>query len=263
MAVYHSHAELAAGRRARHSDMAIPPSGHSTTPRAAQHVMCRFARLSGNPIRRPAPIAARPARMVVARSARDRLVQPAVRPAQRGLDHAVQIAPLGREPVFDAHGCIGNHSARDDALRLQLFQPLREHAVADVGDGIAQLAKACQPLHQGADDRPGPAPADQFHGVVIVRAEGLAAVGWPTFAATPRALDLIVHCPPLLVRIRVAGRCHPPLAAPRLALATRTNYKYLMYPQCASPTCRRISPALPGTSRAPPWPLAALARAGT
>ena len=61
--------------------------------------------------------------------------------------------PFGVSSVLDAHGRLGNHDAGDNSFSFQLSQPLGQHAVADVGDGVAQLGVAHPPLQEQLYDR--------------------------------------------------------------------------------------------------------------
>src|SRR5579859_113711 len=98
--------------------------------------------------------------------------EPVMRPVAHGRDHRAESAALGREPVFDAHRRFGDYGTLDDALCFQLFEPLREHAVAEAGDRMGQIAEAHDAAEHGAQHRARPAPADQLYGVVEIGAEG-------------------------------------------------------------------------------------------
>jgi hypothetical protein len=51
-------------------------------------------------------------------------------------------APLLRQLVFHSHRRFRNHDSGQDSLAFELAQALRQHAIADIGDGGPQLAIA-------------------------------------------------------------------------------------------------------------------------
>jgi len=89
--------------------------------------------------------------------------------ANRGQRVLERAALLGQF-VLHAHRCLRDDDAREDPLRLQFAQPLRQHAIADVWNGATQLGKTHPPLQQELYDGARPSAADQLHRVVKPRA---------------------------------------------------------------------------------------------
>jgi len=80
------------------------------------------------------------------------------------------------ELVLDAHRRLGHDDPRDNPFGFELPQPLRQHPIADVGDGRAQLGKSHPPVQQELDERARPAPADELDRLVKLHAQlGLVA----------------------------------------------------------------------------------------
>jgi hypothetical protein len=88
-------------------------------------------------------------------------------------------ASLLGQLVFDADGGFRHDDARDDPFGLELTQALRQHAIADVGHGGAQLGEPHPPVEQELDEGAGPAAADELDGAVELRAQvGLQTHAW-------------------------------------------------------------------------------------
>ena len=107
---------------------------------------------------------------------------PLFRPLRNRIHDGHQRPSLLRQRVLDPDGRLGNHRALDDAAVLELLEPLAEHPVGDVGDGLAKGGEPAPGLQQHVDDRAAPAPADQLAGAVEVRAELSGPSGsrsWP------------------------------------------------------------------------------------
>ena len=67
-------------------------------------------------------------------------------------------------------GVSGTTMRSTTALLLELLQALAQHAIGDVGNGVAQRREPAGLLQQQEDDGAGPAAADQLAGVVEPRA---------------------------------------------------------------------------------------------
>jgi hypothetical protein len=80
-------------------------------------------------------------------------------------------APLLRQLILHAHRRLGHDDAIDDALGLEHSQALREHAIADVGNGDAEFREPHPSVKQELDDRTRPTAADQLDGAVKSDAE--------------------------------------------------------------------------------------------
>jgi len=96
---------------------------------------------------------------------------PPLGPLSDFIQRALQGAPFLRQRVFHADRCVGHDDPLDDPFRLELAQALRQHAVADVGDGIAELGIPHASVEQQADDGAGPAAADQLDRMVKAAAQ--------------------------------------------------------------------------------------------
>jgi hypothetical protein len=71
-------------------------------------------------------------------------------------------AALLRQLVFHAHGRFRNHDPRQDSRGFELAQALRQHAVADLGDGGPQLGEAHPSVQEQLNHRTRPTAADEF-----------------------------------------------------------------------------------------------------
>ncbi|HEX4565086.1 MAG TPA: hypothetical protein VH138_00590 [Vicinamibacterales bacterium] len=71
-------------------------------------------------------------------------------------------APLFRQLVFHSHWRLRNHEPGQDSLGFELAQTLRQHAIADLGDGGSQLGEAHPSLQQQLNHGTRPAAADEF-----------------------------------------------------------------------------------------------------
>lgn len=96
---------------------------------------------------------------------------PVVGPVGDGVEGLDQGLSLRREGVLHAHGCFRDDRPLHDPFGFQLAQAVAEHAVGDVGDGVAQGGEAAARLQEKKDDRPGPPPPDELDGLVEARAE--------------------------------------------------------------------------------------------
>src|ERR1700751_1272445 len=96
---------------------------------------------------------------------------PFLRPAGDRVDRRRERPALFGQRVFDTDRRLRDDRALDDPFLLELLQPLAEHAVGDLGDGVAQHREATARFQQHVDDRPGPAAADQLAGAVEAQAE--------------------------------------------------------------------------------------------
>ena len=74
-------------------------------------------------------------------------------------------------------GVSGTTTPLHQPFFLELLQALAQHAIGDVGNGVAQRREPAGLLQQQKDDRAGPAAADQLAGVVKPRAQRRRA-GW-------------------------------------------------------------------------------------
>src|SRR5207244_1747208 len=88
-------------------------------------------------------------------------------------DDLLEVAALRRELVGHFHGRAGAHSTDDNALRLELAQPLRERPVGDLGDRPAELGEPARAGEKRPGDRPAPAPPDQLDRLLELEAEVL------------------------------------------------------------------------------------------
>src|SRR4051794_871661 len=113
------------------------------------------------------------------------LVRPLLEAAKSGLERAAAIG----EAVLDAHRRALEHPALDDALGLELLEPLAEEAVGELGHEMADAGEVERAVHQDEQDRSGPAFADEFDGAVVeAAASRTAAVSgrrWCLFCRAP------------------------------------------------------------------------------
>ena len=100
---------------------------------------------------------------------------PFVGPVADRDDRRFECATFIRQFVFDAHGCCGKHIPLDDAFRLELAQAFGEHAVADVGDVLADLVVSGIACEHCADYCAGPAATNQLDRLVILGANRFLA----------------------------------------------------------------------------------------
>src|SRR5579859_1745706 len=83
-------------------------------------------------------------------------LEPALGPLRYGGEHRLQrMTPRG-QPVAHAHRRARVDEALDDAFRLQLSQPLREHAIADPWNAGEQLVEARGSGYEGFHHGSGP-----------------------------------------------------------------------------------------------------------
>ena len=71
-------------------------------------------------------------------------------------------APFLGQRILDAHGRLRNYRPLDDPFELELLQPVAEHAIGDLGNGVAQRSEPAPRLEQDENDRAGPAAADEL-----------------------------------------------------------------------------------------------------
>ena len=83
----------------------------------------------------------------------------------------------GSEPGIEMHSRTARAAglALDDPARLELLHPLGEKPVGELGNGLRDLGEAQRSVHQDAQDRAGPAPADQLDGLVVERTAACGA----------------------------------------------------------------------------------------
>ncbi len=96
---------------------------------------------------------------------------PALRPGRHRVDRGGEVPALLREAYSTRTGVAGT-TVRSTILLLQLLQPLAQHPVRDVGDGVAQRREMAAGAEQQVDDGARPAASDQFDRPVIPAAEG-------------------------------------------------------------------------------------------
>jgi hypothetical protein len=65
-----------------------------------------------------------------------------------------------RQLVLDAHRRLRDDEAADDPLSLELSQALRQHPIADVRDGHAELGEPHPSVEKQLDHRARPPAAD-------------------------------------------------------------------------------------------------------
>src|SRR5215213_6896999 len=95
------------------------------------------------------------------------LVEPATSPGLQRVDRRLQGQALLRQQVLDARRVAVQDDPVDDALGLELLQPLREEAVRQIGHALLDLREARGSLEQDRDDRPGPALAYELYCLVV------------------------------------------------------------------------------------------------
>jgi len=102
--------------------------------------------------------------------------QPAFGPVRDRGQHRLQRTTPRGESVAHAHGRPWIYEPLDDALCLQLSQPLGQHSITDSGYAREQLIEPRRSWEQGFDDGPGPALPYQLDGAL----KGRAVVENPT-----------------------------------------------------------------------------------
>src|SRR4051794_1397295 len=110
------------------------------------------------------------------------IAQPAARPALHGLERRLEVAPHLRQGVLDPDGRAGMHGALDDPAGLELLQALGEEAIGQLGHRGGELAEAHRPVVEDAEDRAGPAAADELDALVVVGTAALHDVGTSAYA---------------------------------------------------------------------------------
>src|SRR4051794_32577629 len=99
------------------------------------------------------------------------LVRPLLEAAKSGLERAAAI----REAVLDPHRRALEHAPLDDALRLELLEPLAQESVGELGHEMADAGEVERAVHQDEQDRSGPALADELDGAVVEAAASRTA----------------------------------------------------------------------------------------
>src|SRR5436309_1868333 len=98
-------------------------------------------------------------------------LDPLVSPVRDRLDRRAERAPLFRQRVFHPNRRLGNDRPLDDPFLFELLEALAEHAVGDIGNGVAQRREAAARPEQDEDDGAGPPAADELAGTVKAGAE--------------------------------------------------------------------------------------------
>jgi hypothetical protein len=80
-------------------------------------------------------------------------------------------APLLRQLVFHSHRRFRNHDSGQDSLAFELAQALRQHAIADIGDGGPQLGEAHPSVQEQLNHGTRPTATDEFHRPVELGAQ--------------------------------------------------------------------------------------------
>jgi hypothetical protein len=102
---------------------------------------------------------------------RRRLGNPPFRPLSDRGERLLEGAPLFRELVLHPDRRLRHHEPADNLFGFELPQPFREHPVADVGDGVAQLRESHPAAKEQLDDRPCPPAADELDRSMELHAE--------------------------------------------------------------------------------------------
>src|SRR3954451_3125698 len=90
-----------------------------------------------------------------------------VRPLLEGAQGRLERLALRREAVLDADRGAVEHAALDDALPLELLEPLRQEPVRELGDELPDAGEVERAVHEHEQDRTGPALADQLDRSVV------------------------------------------------------------------------------------------------
>ena len=69
-----------------------------------------------------------------------RAIDPLLGPLGDGVHGRRERAALLRQRVLDADGCLRHDRALDDPFLLEFLEPLAEHAIGDVRNGVTELA---------------------------------------------------------------------------------------------------------------------------
>jgi hypothetical protein len=91
-----------------------------------------------------------------------------------GLDDLLKLEALAGEGVLDTHGRVWEDPALHDVAGLQLFEALREEAVAQAVDDLRDLTEATGLDEKGADNQTGPALAEYFDSPLVAGAHLVA-----------------------------------------------------------------------------------------
>jgi polyisoprenoid-binding protein YceI len=102
---------------------------------------------------------------------RPRIRDPALGPFADGCERVLEGASLFGQFVFHPHGRFRHDRARDNPFRLELPEAFGQLAVADIGNGGAQLGIAHAAVKQELNHRTRPAAPDQLHGAMESGAE--------------------------------------------------------------------------------------------
>ena len=99
-------------------------------------------------------------------------LEPAFGPRANRGKGPLKVTPLVGQLVLDPDRGVGMHMPGNDALGFQFLEALRQHPVADVGNGIPDRRESGRPGKERVDDGTGPPPADQFDGAMVSGADG-------------------------------------------------------------------------------------------
>jgi hypothetical protein len=80
-------------------------------------------------------------------------------------------APLLRQLVFHPHRRFRDHDPGQDPFGFELAQALRQHAIADIGDGGPQLGEAHPSVQEQLNHGTRPTATDEFHRPVELGAQ--------------------------------------------------------------------------------------------
>src|SRR4051794_27393804 len=113
-----------------------------------------------------------------------------VRPLLEGAQGRLERLALRREAVLHADRGAVEHAALDDALPLELLQPLGEQPVGELGHELADAGEVKRAVHEDEQNRAGPALADQLDGAVV-EAAARRTVGVDSFrCSSPRPIGV-------------------------------------------------------------------------
>ena len=87
-------------------------------------------------------------------------------PLRDGKEHGFKGLTLHGQAVFDLHRSVGDDGSFDYPFGFELLEPLRQKAVTETRNGRRDVVEPMVTRHHGADDRAGPTPSDDLHGLV-------------------------------------------------------------------------------------------------
>jgi hypothetical protein len=96
---------------------------------------------------------------------------PLMRPLGNRVDGGSERSALPREGVLHTHRGVGDDRPFDDPFLFEFLKTFAEHAVCDVGNGIAQRGKPTPGPQEHKDNRTRPPATDQLTGSVKPRTE--------------------------------------------------------------------------------------------